>query len=136
MVFADDSRGDVLTAKLIAISLGAVCGALLRYGVACSAIKLFGNSFPWGTLVANVVGCLLMGLVLGGAGNQQTEVVRLGFGVGFLGSLTTFSTFGGETVGYLLDGKWGIATANVFANVLVCLAAVMLGVIIARRIWN
>lgn len=122
--------------NLLAISLGSICGALLRYGLSVSTVKLIDSPFPWGTLAANVIGCFLMGFLIGSGKGTEHETLRLGFGVGFLGSLTTFSTFSAESVNHALEGNWGIASANVLVNVVVCLAAVMVGILLARKAFS
>lgn len=122
--------------NLLAISLGSVCGALLRYALYFSSVKLFDSQFPWGTLAANVIGCFLMGLLIGSGKGDTHETMRLGFGVGFLGSLTTFSTFSAESVNHAMNGNWGIATVNVITNVVVCLLAVAIGILLARKAFQ
>ncbi|MEM9410567.1 MAG: fluoride efflux transporter CrcB [Planctomycetota bacterium] len=123
-------------AKLFWIALGGSCGAVFRYTIAMMAQSVFKLQFPVGTMLANVLGCLLMGLLIGSGQDQENDFIRFGFGVGFLGSLTTFSTFKGETVRHAMDGNWGIAVANVFLSVVLCLAAVVSGVVFAKRIWS
>ena len=119
--------------NLLAIALGSICGALLRYAIYVSSVKLIDSQFPWGTLAANLIGCFLMGLLIGSGKADANDTLRLGFGVGFLGSLTTFSTFSAESVNHALNGNWGIASANVIVNVVVCLLAVTAGIMLARK---
>jgi len=97
-------------------------------------VRLLGEGFPYGTLVVNVIGCLLLGLVMqltlrSGAISAEW---RIPLTVGFLGAFTTFSTFGYETVRLLADGAWGLAFANVGANLLVGFVAVWVGLMLAR----
>ncbi len=122
--------------ELLVISLGGACGALLRHFVTSSAAVLFKSSFPWGTLLTNIVGCFLIGLIIGGEHDQKSEAIRLGFGIGFLGSLTTFSTFSADTVKHAMDGNWAIAASNVAANLIVCLLAVAAGIAISKRLFD
>ena len=121
--------------EMLVIAAGGACGAVMRYLVTISSTWFFKGEFPWGTFVANLLGCLLIGLLIGSGHDQKNEVVRLGFGVGFLGSLTTFSTFGGETIRHALDGNWSMATINVISHFLICLAAVAIGIAIAKKVW-
>lgn len=115
------------------ISLGAVLGANLRYLVTRWLAQWLGTAFPWGTLVVNVGGCLAIG-VLGGLVAarlvDRPDVIRLTWIVGFLGSLTTFSSFAWETTSLLEDGAWVRAAINVGAS----LAAGLLGVRLGLRL--
>ena len=120
--------------NLLLISLGGALGALARYFVSISVGTVTKYGFPLGTLIANVVGCFLVGLLIGSGAGAKSQELRLGFGVGFLGALTTFSTFSAETFQQALDGNWGVATTNVLTNVVLCMIAVYLGVIIGRKI--
>ena len=77
----------------------------------------FGDAFPIGTLVVNVIGCCLLGFVaqFGIESTSLSKETREVIGVGFLGGLTTFSTFGWETFRRLQEGLWGVAAGNVAA---------------------
>ena len=84
---------------------------MLRYGAALLAGRWVGSALP-GTFVVNVVGCLLLGAVFGIAQTRigcLSEEARLFLAVGFLGALTTFSTFNWELVSLLRSGRWGCA---------------------------
>ena len=120
--------------ELIAISLGGACGALLRYYLAVVSKAIIASTFPWGTFTANVLGCFLIGLMIGSGQDQKNEAIRVGFGIGFLGSLTTFSTFSAETITQLTDGNWKLAAANAMANLICCLVATGAGIAIGRRL--
>lgn len=115
--------------KLGLIFLGSgVCG-VLRYAIAGWVQKPSGSGFPVGTLVVNVLGCLLVGL-LGAALSARLiirEEYRLALTIGVLGGFTTFSTFGHETFALLNDGQHLRAIMNVALSVGVGLAAVWLG---------
>ncbi len=122
--------------EILAVASGGACGALARYGISLFTHWAIKSQFPWGTLAANVIGCLLIGMVLGGEHDQRSEWLRVGFGVGFLGALTTFSTFGGETIRNAIDGNWGIAITNVLFNVALSLGAVWLGIFFGKKLWG
>ncbi|MHC4830390.1 MAG: fluoride efflux transporter CrcB, partial [Planctomycetota bacterium] len=109
-------------------------GALARYGLTMGLMRLCGRAFPFGTFAANVIGCLLIGLVMGAAlaGGGPSERVRIAVAVGLLGGLTTFSSFGFDTVQLLQSGRIGVALANVAANLAVGLFAVAVGLRLAR----
>ena len=100
--------------KLLFIALGGAVGAMARYLVAGWGQNLTAGSFPLGTLIVNLTGCLLIGWlasVLAGPVLIREEF-RMALLVGFLGSFTTFSTFGFETGNLLSDGEWVQAAWN------------------------
>ncbi len=125
------------------VFLGGGLGALTRYGIGLATIQLAGKSFPWGTLIANVVGCLLAGIIgqralmldLPENNPALAHFLRIAVMVGFLGGLTTFSAFGWESMQRLLD-KDGTqqlqGIANIAANLLLGLAAVWVGMQFAK----
>lgn len=118
------------------ISLGAVLGANLRYFLSKIITRFSDAAFPVGTLLINVTGSLILGFFL----IWTTERVlanplwRWLIAVGFCGSYTTFSSYAFETMAYLEQGNWGLFAANVAANNLLCLGAVLAGMVIARVI--
>ena len=121
--------------NLVLIAVGGACGAVMRFGISSGVAALFGRGFPLGTLIVNVVGSLLIGMlyvllterVVAGAGMRALLVV------GFLGALTTFSAFSIETLQLIEGGEPLKAMANVAANVVLCLAACWLGLISVRQ---
>jgi len=120
--------------QLAAIAAGGALGALLRYGVAQGTHALLGRGFPYGTLVANVGGSLLMGwlyvvLIERSALGPEWRAALL---VGLLGAFTTFSTFSIETLLLVEEGEFVKALANVVASVVTCLAACWLGLQLGR----
>jgi CrcB protein len=121
--------------KILFVLLGGSLGALSRYGVSLLAVKLFGVKFPWGTLIVNLSGCFLIGLAFAwgerGFGIMNPSV-RLFFMTGFLGALTTFSTFGLEIVTALQEGRYLVAVANILANNVVGIALVFSGMVVGR----
>jgi CrcB protein len=115
------------------ISLGAVVGANARYLVNRVMAQWLGTGFPYGTLAVNLFGCLAIGVVgtmVTGRLIERPEVVRLVVIVGFLGSLTTFSSFAYETSSLFHDGAWVRALANILVSVLAGLAGVRLGILL------
>ena len=116
------------------VGAGGFVGAICRYGIAAASKHLWESAFPVGTLIANVLGCFLIGLLIGSGQDQASRNTKLLFGVGFLGALTTFSTFGAETVGSFDDQKQAIAFGNVVLNVGVGLAAVVAGMWLGKKI--
>lgn len=112
--------------QVLLVAVGGAVGALCRFGTASWLVKQLGSSFPWATLSVNVVGCLLIGRFLS-SGFAQQEHWRLAVAVGFLGSFTTYSAFGAETIHLLRFGKHGAALAYVGASLVLGLAAVWIG---------
>ncbi len=86
--------------KLLIVMLGGSLGAASRYSIGLLAAKAWGTQFPWGTLTVNLIGCFLIGLIFALADRVRllTPDVRLLLITGFLGALTTFSSFSLETV--------------------------------------
>jgi CrcB protein len=118
------------------ISLGALVGANLRYFVSKVVTRFSDAAFPYGTLLINITGSLVLGFFL----IWTTERVlanplwRWLVAVGFCGSYTTFSSYAFETMAYFEQGNWGLLATNIFANNLLSLGAVLLGMVIARAI--
>src|SRR5690606_23150421 len=108
-------------------------GALLRWWLGHSLNSLF-PALPPGTLVANVLGGLIMGLALGTFAQYETlsPVVRLAVTTGFLGGLTTFSTFSAESASMLLRGELRWACLHTVAHVGASLLATLAGVMLIR----
>lgn len=114
--------------NLILVALGGSIGAVFRYLISIFMIQVFGSSFPFGTLLVNVLGSFLMGVIyaLGQMSHISPELKAL-IGVGLLGALTTFSTFSNETLLLMQEGDWLKAALNVVLNLSLCLFMVYLG---------
>lgn len=114
---------------MLAVVVAGGLGALMRYAVSGWVHRIFGPSFPTGTLVVNIVGCFLIGVLfrLAETGAPWPPEWRAAVFVGFLGAFTTFSTFGYETLALLRDSEFGLALLNIGLQLLVGLAAVWLG---------
>jgi CrcB protein len=116
---------------VLLIALGAAVGAPLRYLTDRAVQARLGSSFPWGTLTVNVTGSLLLGVL---AGLPVGPAVGALLGVGFCGALTTYSTFGYETLRLARRGRRLLALANVLAGVAAGLAAATAGFALARAL--
>jgi CrcB protein len=114
--------------KLAWIMLMGGVGSVARYLVGGWVQRSTGKLFPLGTLVVNVVGCLLIGILAAAFGARLIrEEHRMALMVGFLGGFTTFSSFGLETFNLLNDGEIGWAVLNIGASVVAGLIAVWIG---------
>ena len=121
---------------VVLIALFGALGCLTRYFMSGWVYDLLGRNFPYGTFAVNIVGAFIIGLIME-FGMRSTLIsanLRIGFTVGFLGGLTTFSTFSYETFRLLEDGEFLIAGANVLLSVVVCLAFTWLGIMAARQL--
>jgi CrcB protein len=121
--------------EFLLIGLGGAIGAMSRYAINEASLRLTSGAFPFGTLVANLTGCFLIGLLIGSGHAEKSDPLRLGIGVGFLGALTTFSTFGAETISRLNEEQWPLALANVLANVILGLTFVAIGFAVSKRLF-
>ncbi|MGZ9898199.1 fluoride efflux transporter CrcB [Shewanella gaetbuli] len=114
--------------NILFVALGGSIGAVLRYLISIIMIQVFGSSFPFGTLMVNILGSFLMGVVYAlGQLSHITPELKSMIGVGLLGALTTFSTFSNETLLLMQEGLWFKSILNVLLNVSVCLFMVYLG---------
>ncbi|MBP7141383.1 MAG: fluoride efflux transporter CrcB [Opitutaceae bacterium] len=113
------------------VGLGGALGTVARLYLSDVAVRAWGPSFPWGTLLINVTGCLLIGFFIaatepGGRWTLPLEL-RLAVSVGFCGGYTTFSAFSHQTLALFQEGAWARAGTYVLGSVVLCLAAVALG---------
>ena len=112
------------------IALGGALGACCRYWVGLASLRWLGDRFAFGTLAVNVVGCFLLGYLMHLAQAQPAKLPSLphvGATVGFLGALTTFSTFGYETIAFVERDQVSLALINVAANVVLGILAAYYG---------
>jgi CrcB protein len=114
--------------EVLLVMAGAAVGAPLRWWVDRAVQRRFAPLLPWGTFAVNVTGSLLLGVLAGAHVNAVAgDGAVLLLGVGLLGSLTTFSSFGWETHRLAEDGAEGLALLNVVGSVVACLAAAWCG---------
>ncbi len=118
------------------VTIGSALGGLLRYALS-RALEPVSGGFPYGTFLVNLLGCFVIGyfgtLTLAGGRYAASTNVRLFVMVGVCGGFTTFSSFSLQTFERLRSGAWGVALANVVVSVVVCLAAVGAGHLLAQR---
>ena len=121
---------------ILFVAIGGGVGSVTRYLTSVWAAGRFGVDFPYGTLMVNVVGCYLIGLfmVLATERFMLPAHWRLLVASGFLGGLTTFSSFGYETLKLVQDGELLPAVQNVAANLFTGLAATWIGIISGRSL--
>lgn len=118
---------------LLAVAAGGAIGAVSRYALTAWVDGIAGKSLPWGTLAVNVLGSFLIGVLLVVfASRTDSELARQLLITGFLGSLTTFSTFSMQTVSLLQQGALSRALINVLLSVALCITATWLGILAAR----
>lgn len=122
--------------RIVAVLLGGALGSAGRYLIALGMAEWIGAAFPWGTLIVNVGGSFLIGLLatmadeLGSIGPWSRAFLV----VGVLGGFTTFSSFSLETLRLAEDNQLGRAVLNVVANVSLALTAALLGVAVGRML--
>ena len=122
--------------RLLLVAAGGALGASARYGAGVLAQRLApGAAWPWATFGVNVLGGLLMGLLVGWLGQrgQGGDHLRLFAAVGVLGGFTTFSAFSLETALMIERREFALALGYVAASVLLSVAALFVGLMIARR---
>jgi CrcB protein len=116
------------------IALGAVVGASARYFLSGYVARNVSSTFPYGTLIINITGSMLLGFFL--IWTEERVLVdprwRLLLAVGFCGSYTTFSSYAFESFAFMEQGQWVAMSANVIANNLLCLGSVIAGAALAR----
>jgi CrcB protein len=120
--------------EYLIVSLGAIAGACSRYYLSRFAANVLGAVFPYGTLIINVTGSVVVGFFM----IYTTERVlidprwRLLVVVGFCGAFTTFSSYAFESMAYFEQGQWHLMLTNILTNNLLCLAGALGGMALAR----
>lgn len=122
--------------KILWIGLGGFLGTVSRYWIGTVMLEKWGHPFPLGTLIVNVIGCFLIGIIAG----LKTSEAQLLFNlpsrefliIGFLGGFTTFSAFSFQTLRLLQQSEWLHAGGNILGSVFLCLLAVWIGDLVAK----
>lgn len=120
--------------NILLVALGAGIGGGFRYWVSDLSYKIFPIYFPYGTLVVNVLGSFLLGILIFGFGEKDlmNPSLKLLLGVGFCGGFTTFSTFSFETINLLRNTQFYLAGMNIILNLFLGLLGIYLAYIITR----
>jgi len=117
------------------VCLGAAVGAPARYLTDRAIQTRHDSVFPWGTFAVNVTGSLILGILIGAGTHQQVPAALVaGVGIGFCGALTTYSTFGYETVRLAEDGARLFAAVNAAASLVVGFGAAALGYLLGQAL--
>lgn len=113
---------------LIYVAMGGAFGAVARFGMTGWIYGRYGASFPWGTMLVNVLGSLVLGVAIAYfQGTLVSPELRRGVMIGFLGAFTTFSAFAYESIVLAQDGHWIRAGAYILGSVVLGVAAVIAG---------
>lgn len=124
--------------QILLVALAGACGALARWGVSALMPRWFSPTFPYGTLTVNLAGCFILGALTELA--EQTHLIsgemRTVIGVGFIGALTTFSTFEFETFRLARRGDTLLAGTNFLANVVFGFVMIWAGMSLIDLLWK
>jgi CrcB protein len=122
--------------RILLVGLAGAIGSITRYLVVNWGIKLFGPSFPWGVLTVNIVGSFFIAFVsvLAITKAEITPTIRVALTAGFLGGLTTYSSFNQDTLAMLDKRLFLTAAVYVLVTLVVCMGAGFCGTYVARRL--
>ncbi len=121
---------------IIAVGMGGFIGAISRFSLSSGIQRIMGASFPYGTLSVNVIGSFLIGFFVLYFEQTLSPNQKLFVVTGLLGALTTFSTFSLETVQLLQENLYVKALSNISLNILLCIFATVLGMMLFRKIYG
>jgi len=120
---------------IVMVGVGGAAGSSLRYILSGMVQSQTASGFPFGTLLVNLIGCFVIGLLVGisiSAPVKMSDHLRLVFATGFCGGFTTFSAFSAETVALVDKGEMGLAVTYITISVLMGLAATFAGIMINK----
>jgi CrcB protein len=121
---------------ILAIALGGALGSVLRHGTNVAALKLVGDSFPWGTFIVNIAGSFIIGLLTGifALYWQPSPEMRVFLVTGFLGGFTTFSSFSLDFTTLWQSGAVGSAVTYAVLSVVLSIGALFLALFLVRTV--
>jgi fluoride exporter len=123
--------------RVLLIGLAGALGTLSRYAIGVWAGRTLGTGFPFGTLIVNLSGCFLIAIIAHAASLQViSPTLRLTLATGFMGGLTTYSSFNLETTQLVQSRAWATGLLNFGVTVAGCFVAGLLGFALARRVWG
>ncbi|OOM31580.1 fluoride efflux transporter CrcB [Clostridium beijerinckii] len=121
-------KEEIILQKIIYVGIGGCVGAVMRYLVTMQSAKMINSNIPLGTLIVNVVGGFLIGMIM--ELSVSTDLIspnlKLFLTTGVMGGLTTFSTFSYETINLISDGRYLFGIANILLNVFLSIGGVAL----------
>lgn len=122
--------------SVLSIALGGALGAVARHGIHLGAAAWMGPVFPWGTLIVNVAGSFVMGVLVGLFAHiwQPPQEVRAFLTIGFLGAFTTFSTFSLDAVTLYERGEIALSGAYILGSVVLSIAGLFAGLLLVRLV--
>ena len=122
--------------KIIYVGIGGFIGASIRYLISMQSSKLLNSSIPLGTLIVNVIGGFLIGVImeLSVSTDFISPNLKLFLTTGIMGGLTTFSTFSYETISLITDGRYLLGISNIFLNLFLSLGGVILATSLCKII--
>ncbi len=122
--------------QIIYVGIGGFIGASIRYVITKQSANLFNSSIPLGTLIVNVVGGFLIGMImeLSASTDFISPNLKLFLTTGIMGGLTTFSTFSYETISLINDGSYFLGFGNIFLNLFLSLGGVVLATSLCKII--
>jgi len=126
--------GKNMISTIAAIGTGGALGAILRHGVNVGAVQVFGHGFPMGTLIVNILGSFLMGVLIALFAHsiQTSNEIKLFLTTGFLGAFTTFSAFSLDFVTLYERGDIAMAGGYAAASVILSILALFAGLLLIR----
>lgn len=121
--------------NILSVGIGGFIGSILRYIITIGVGKMF-NSFPLGTLIVNITGGFLIGIILEfNDSYPMSNTLKVFLTTGIMGGLTTFSTFSFETISLFSDEKYALGSLNIISNVALSLFGVILGKLLIKTLY-